>query len=191
MDKKITLVRHGQTKGNSEKRYIGITDEPLSEEGRLQILGKSYPEAQIVFASPLLRCQETARLIYPQKEIHIIEDFRETDFGLFEGKNYKELSGNLLYQKWIDSNGTMDFPEGESREDADNRFLKGFELLLEESRDYKEVVAIVHGGTIMAILSKLFGGDYYSYHVENGEGYTFDLSFDGFYSGLCFRQFNR
>ena len=40
-------------------------------------------------------------------------------------------------------------------------------------------------------LSNLFKGDYYSYHVENGEGYTFDLSHDGLYSGLCTRFFNR
>ena len=31
---RIDLVRHGMTRGNEERRYIGITDEPLSERGR-------------------------------------------------------------------------------------------------------------------------------------------------------------
>jgi alpha-ribazole phosphatase len=43
----------------------------------------------------------------------------------------------------------------------------------------------------MAILSQLFGGDYYSYHIENSEGFTFDLSSDGVYSGLHPRSFLR
>ena len=29
----IILIRHGKTKGNLEKRYIGVTDEPLTDEG--------------------------------------------------------------------------------------------------------------------------------------------------------------
>ena len=28
---------------------------------------------------------------------------------------------------------------------------------------------VVHGGTIMAILSQIAGGDFYDYQVENGE----------------------
>ena len=30
----LTLIRHGQTKGNLEHRYIGTTDEALCGEGR-------------------------------------------------------------------------------------------------------------------------------------------------------------
>ncbi len=43
----------------------------------------------------------------------------------------------------------------------------------------------------MSILSTLFEGDYYSYHIKNGEGYTFDLSSDGLYHGLRIRSFIR
>ena len=32
-------------------------------------------------------------------------------------------------------------------------------------------MAIVHGGTIMSVLSSLCGGDYFDYQVKNGEGY--------------------
>ena len=33
------------------------------------------------------------------------------------------------------------------------------------------VVAVVHGGTIMAVLSSLTGGEYFDFQVKNGEGY--------------------
>lgn len=53
---------------------------------------------------------------FQEKGFHIIEELSECDFGEFENKNYKELSGNQDYQRWIDSNGTLPFPGGESRE---------------------------------------------------------------------------
>lgn len=31
---KIAMIRHGKTYGNTLGRYIGVTDEPLCEEGK-------------------------------------------------------------------------------------------------------------------------------------------------------------
>ncbi|MBR5637759.1 MAG: histidine phosphatase family protein [Pseudobutyrivibrio sp.] len=191
MDRKITLIRHGMTPGNLNKCYIGITDEELSDEGISQIKSRSYPKADIVFSSPLLRCIQTAKLIYPTHEPFIIEELKETDFGCFEGKNYKELSGVLEYQKWIDSGGELAFPGGESKQEAIDRSLIGFNKLIEKSKDYSNISVIAHGGTIMAILQSIFGGDYYSYHVENGEGYTIDLSHNGIFNEFYPGSFTR
>ena len=190
-DRTITLIRHGATPSNARKAYIGITDEPLSDVGISQIKSRAYPTADIVFSSPLIRCLKTAQIIYPKNEINIIEQLRETDFGLFEGKNYQDLSGNPAYQSWIDSGGKAPFPEGESRQEAEARTIRGFKELLNISGEAKQISVIAHGGTIMSILSHYFGGDYYSYHIENGEGYTFDLSHDGIFSGLYSRSFLR
>lgn len=33
----IDLIRHGRTKGNEERRYVGRTDEGLSPAGRLEL----------------------------------------------------------------------------------------------------------------------------------------------------------
>ena len=35
---KAILIRHGKTKGNAEQRYIGTTDECLTNEGIEEIL---------------------------------------------------------------------------------------------------------------------------------------------------------
>ncbi len=169
---KLTFIRHGKTAGNEQKRYIGITDEPLSDTGineiKQYISDGIYPKADIVFVSPMKRCINTASLIYPDSKIHIIEEFREIDFGTFEGKNYKELSDNPDYQRWIDSNGTMAFPKGESREEFVKRCVKGFNKMMEIINTEREVAAVVHGGTIMAVLSELTGREYYSYQIDNG-----------------------
>lgn len=191
MEKTITLIRHGKTPGNNEKRYIGITDEPLSVDGEKEIISRHYPKCDIVFSSPLSRCIRTANLIYPEYKPVIIEELRETDFGIFEGKNYIELAETKEYIDWIESGGTAPFPNGESRNEASSRTMIGFEKLIKLSGDCKNISVVCHGGTIMSILSSLFEGDYYSYHVENGEGYTFELSSDGLYHGLCTRSFIR
>ena len=61
---KIILIRHGKTAGNIKGRYIGKTDEPLCEEGINEIRENTYPKADFVISSPMLRCRQTAEIIY-------------------------------------------------------------------------------------------------------------------------------
>ena len=114
----LILIRHGKTAGNLLGRYIGSrTDEPLCDEGREELAGKQLPEVERLYVSPMKRCVETAEILWPgldRKKMQKVMDLRECDFGDFENKNYKELSGNGDYQAWIDSNGTLPFPNGES-----------------------------------------------------------------------------
>lgn len=176
---KIILLRHSITEGNQKKRYIGTTDEPLCEAGIELLRDKYYPQGAELFASPLLRCTQTAELIYPGQRIHIIEDLRECDFGEFENKNYIELADNPKYQQWIDSEGTMPFPGGESREEFRWRALRGFERVISFclKREALSAAVVVHGGTIMSIMEEYAVSEkgYYEWHVGNGEGYLVQL----------------
>ena len=182
----LYLIRHGATKANREHRYLGRTEEPLSEEGReaLKAFQKKgiYPDPaslQALFVSPMERCRETAELLFGDCEQHMIPEFREMDFGLFEGKNYQDLRGNAQYQAWIDSNGTLPFPKGESREDFIARCRRGFEEMLRivtaegisRNEERKNIAAVVHGGTIMAVCSSFTDGEYFDFQIGNGEGY--------------------
>ena len=132
--KELYLIRHGKTYGNTLGRYIGTTDEPLCEEGReaLQAIFEAglYPMPDVLYGSPLKRCRETGAILFPGKKMIPVSRLRECDFGEFENKNYKELSGNAAYQAWIDSNGTLPFPGGESREAFEKRCREGFAELL-------------------------------------------------------------
>ncbi|MGN0343309.1 MAG: histidine phosphatase family protein [Roseburia sp.] len=184
----LTLIRHGATAGNRRGCYIGKTDEPLSETGIADIRGKAarevYPRADILLVSPMIRCRQTAEILYPGYEMHPVSLWREMDFGEFEGKNYQELNGNPRYQRWIDSGGTLAFPGGESREEFCCRVRAGMEQALELVESLRQgtclsVSAVVHGGTIMALLSSFCGGDYFDYQCSNGEGFSVQLQADG------------
>jgi alpha-ribazole phosphatase len=126
------------------------------------------------------RCIQTAELIYDSRKPVLIEEWREMDFGRFEGKNYEELKEDAQYQAWIDSNGVLPFPEGESREEFEIRCRKGFNKMLgvigkKVGKAPLTAAAIVHGGSIMALLSAYCGGDYFDYQCKNGEGYACTL----------------
>ena len=130
---KFYLIRHSITKGNLEKRYIGAkTDEPLCKAGYELLKEKHYPKVEKVIASPMKRCIETAQLLFPDTQIQIEESLRECDFGEFENKNYQELSQSKAYQAWIDSNGTLPFPNGESQESFRKRSTTGFKRCIEQ-----------------------------------------------------------
>lgn len=185
----LILIRHGKTAGNLLGRYIGSrTDEPLCDEGREELAGKQLPEVERLYVSPMKRCVETAEILWPgfdRNNIQKVTDLRECNFGDFENKNYKELSGNGDYQAWIDSNGTLPFPNGESMDAFKSRCLEAFARIVEEvSGAEQEWIAsektgifragiVVHGGTIMAILEQ-YGYPrraYFDYQVKNGCGY--------------------
>lgn len=186
----LTLIRHGATVSNLEHRYLGKTEEPLAQEGRQTLLARKerhvYPCPRYLFTGPMQRCRQTAELLFPKREIQVIGEWTEMDFGVFEGKNYDELKKDAGYQTWIDSKGTLPFPEGESREEFTARTKKGFWRMItllekeetavpgecgpENKKRKTEAAAVVHGGTIMALCSAFSGGEYFDYQVKNGEG---------------------
>ncbi|TYB31933.1 MAG: histidine phosphatase family protein, partial [Candidatus Mcinerneyibacterium aminivorans] len=66
----IYFVRHGETKGNKEKKFRGRTDYPLNENGKNQAKKlkeklKKYKFDKLL-TSPLKRAHETAKIIKPE-----------------------------------------------------------------------------------------------------------------------------
>ena len=87
---KLILIRHGETQGNKLKRYIGKrTDEPLCPEAGNMLAQLAYPEVQAVYASPMIRCTQTAGILFPGKKLNIIDELAECDFGEFENKKFQ------------------------------------------------------------------------------------------------------
>ena len=170
------LIRHGKTAGNLEGRYIGCrSDEPLCMEGFEELKQGEYPPVNRVYISPMRRCLETAELLYPDAETEIIPEFRECDFGGFEGKNYAELNGRADYQAWIDSGGELPFPGGESRAAFSARCLKAFEEIRKKAPQ-EDCALIIHGGTVMAIMERYATPrkPFYDYQVPNGCGFILE-----------------
>lgn len=176
--KKLLFIRHGATAGNLERRYIGCTDEPLCDLGIGQItkqIGRF--SAHQVFVSPMLRTRQTAQLLFPQVKMQVVEDFRETNFGIFEGKTYAELSDCPEYCQWVESGCTGPIPEGESVAQFKIRCCRAFETVASAVAQDSTAALVVHGGVIMAIL-EAYGQphrDFYSYHIANGEAIGCEL----------------
>jgi alpha-ribazole phosphatase len=173
------FIRHSKTASNLLKRYIGITDESLCEEGIRLLNKRTYPDVDVVYISPLKRCIETAEIIYKNKEKIIVDGLKECNFGEFENKNYEELKDNKNYQEWIDSGGKNSFPGGEDVQSFKDRCIDTYKEIIRQSKaeNYKTIGIIAHGGTIMSVMEKFAfpSKDYYSWHVENGNGYVMEI----------------
>lgn len=168
----VYLIRHGQTQGNLERRYIGSTDQPLCGQGREALAGKQLPAVGAVYVSPLRRCRETAALLYPDMPQQIVEDLRECDFGAFEGRAYEELKDDPAYQVWLDTAGASAPPGGESRTDMARRTAAAFRDIAARHAAGDAIALVVHGGTIMALLEALEDSrQFYRWQVPNGGGF--------------------
>ncbi len=180
---RIILIRHARTKGNDERRYIGCSiNEPVSEEGLISLKSidaDKLPVCDRLFCGSMIRCITTSKCLFPNMEAEIIPDLTEMDFGLFEGKNHEDLKDDPYYIRWIESNGTLPFPEGEDMERFTLRSIEAFKDILNRLKGDESAAVICHGGNIMAIISALTGGKYFDHMVNNLEGYCMDITYDG------------
>lgn len=153
---RLVLIRHGQTAGNALRRYIGATDQPLTDAGAAQAraLGGISAVKQ-VFVTPLLRTRQTARLLFPDAEQTVLSELREMDFGDFEDRSADEMTDDAAYRAWVDGGCVAPCPGGESMADFAARVCAGFEAAIRALPDGTErAVFVVHGGTIMALVSR-------------------------------------
>ena len=164
---RLVIVRHGETVGNSSVRYYGRTDIALADVGRAQMraarraifaqLGCA-PFAQI-FASPLSRAQESARIIAgAMAEVITIAEFSEVDFGAFEGLTAEEIAARYPaeYARWNRDRiaATWTFPGGESRAEFTARVARGVDRMMAQ-RMAGDTLVVAHRGVIRAMTRML------------------------------------
>ncbi|MCR5716068.1 MAG: histidine phosphatase family protein [Lachnospiraceae bacterium] len=199
----LIMIRHGMTPGNQEKRYVGTTDESLCQPGRRQLLARANMLSEtpdLVITTPMKRCIESCRILYPGVPLMEIPALSERNFGKWEYRNYNELNGDPEYQAWIDSLDTIPFPDGEGRDAYHARIKTGFERALVTAQEMlwqgkpqapmqkpqapaqkpqapMRLALVVHGGTIMALCG-MYGPDpsqEFAYQCGNAEGYCCKL----------------
>ncbi len=159
--RRIVMVRHGETDGNSSVRFHGSGDVPLSDEGReqmrevaRQLLGEHF---DLVVASTLRRSWEAARIIAGGWPMRLEADFREIDFGRWEGLTAEEIEASdpILYRDWQEKGAAFDFPGGEPRADFAKRIGRGLERVLDGSAT--SALLVLHKGPIRVITEQLTG----------------------------------
>lgn len=177
---RLHLIRHGATDANYRGQYIGCkTDLPLSPEGlnELRLLKEDieYPEIQRLYSSPMLRCRQTAAVLYPDTKIVTVDELREYDFGSFEGKTAAELESNPDFLPW--TSGKLSAPPGgEDNSEFIKRLCLGLNKIAVDAVNdgITDAAVIMHGGAVMMLL----GAAAVPHHrpvewtADNGRGYS-------------------
>ena len=178
---KLYMIRHGRTPGNAAGRYVGSrTDDPLSPEGiaALQKMG-ACPSVDRVVVSGLTRTRETAALLFPSARLVPRPELNEIDFGDLEGKTAAELAGDPAYEAWLAAGASSTCPGGEPVEDMAARCLRGLteEILLARQEGREEIYLVLHGGTIMVLMTLCADPErpFFDWYMANGACWTAEL----------------
>ena len=147
----LLLVRHGQSTWNSERRWQGQADPPLSDHGREQavIASRHLGNVDMIISSPQIRALETAAIISTQLgvgPVQVVEDLRERSAGVWSGLTTSEI--HQRWPNWIDSERR---PEGwEYDEPLLSRTLAALEMIIAAYAG-ADLLLVSHGGLILAL----------------------------------------
>jgi len=159
--RKLILVRHGETDGQSSVRYYGSTDVDLSETGRAQMrrAGSALRQHPIDLwvASSLQRSWKGAEIVSGGAAVRIERNFREIHFGSWEGLTAEEIQARdpVRYEDWQKGEASFEYPGGELRADFRERVAKGLEAL--NATGLRTAACVLHKGVIREIVRVLTG----------------------------------
>jgi broad specificity phosphatase PhoE len=163
---RVFMVRHGATVLSAEDRFAGVTDVELSDEGREQarLLAERLSGEKIaaVYASPLGRTVETARILAAPHDLPVqtCDGFREISHGHWEGMRRHEVEEKFPKEmaEWEKDPYTFAPPGGESGLAVTARALPALIDLVREHPG-ENILIVSHKATIRLLLSSLLGFD--------------------------------
>jgi broad specificity phosphatase PhoE len=156
----LSLIRHGRTRANSERRWQGQSCWGLDDEGRHQAdrLAEWYGRLEHLYASPLGRAQATAAAVARGKVV-LDPGLMEIGVGYWEGLDMREVRSRWpeLARRIFDDG--EDLPRGETGETwqgVTDRVTSAIGNLRAPGGSLTGVVT--HGGVIRAFVGSLGGG---------------------------------
>lgn len=157
--RRLVLVRHGETVGQSSIRYYGATDVGLSDSGRRQmarvrdaLAGESF---DAVYTSALQRTVAAARIVAPALAPQPLAGFNEINFGRWEGLTREEIAARdpELFQQWRATLHEFTYPEGDAVPAFRARVVGALRAWLPAAPP--RPLLIVHKGIIATIVAEL------------------------------------
>ncbi|KAA9110810.1 histidine phosphatase family protein [Microbacterium rhizomatis] len=156
----LTLVRHGETDWNRDRRIQGTTDIPLNDTGRQQArdaataLAAELDGPVVIVSSDLARARETAQIIAAQLELPEPRQFaelRERAYGVAEG-----ISSDEFFSRWGDWH-TAEVPGAETRPHLRARALGALRRVSAQARRdtapvAASLVVVTHGALIREVI---------------------------------------
>ena len=151
---RVVILRHGTTELNKQGMIQGSNVDPdLSKEGRAyaEKAAKNFDPSQFdaVYASPLKRAQQTARIFVGDKT-PIITDKRieELSYGTWDGKSsleYRKKHPDAFNSKGLINDNIYKYASDvEKREDFRKRIAAFFDDLYKEHAN-DTVLVVCHG----------------------------------------------
>lgn len=113
------LLRHGHSTANAAGRLTGrLPGVLLSETGEQQAreLAVAFSNVDVasVSVSPLERTQQTARLVFGDRDYIAEPGILECDYGAWSGRELKDLADESLWRDVQTQPSSVRFPGGES-----------------------------------------------------------------------------
>ena len=160
MEFTLTFIRCTFTRQDREGRFSGTVDCPPHPDGITQLRKDArrgrYPAPDAVFSSPLVRCVDSARIIYPYSEIIIVKQLTAFDYGAFSGKTYGDIVSHEQFADWAKSDYLRAFPQGESPHAFIGRCGEAMHTIIAHARqkELQRVSVITHQAVIGAIMQR-------------------------------------
>ena len=163
---KVIIVRHGQSLGNLNRRFLGHTDLDLSDLGYKQANATAEylknEKIDIIYSSDLIRAVNTAIPHAKIRNFSVILDknLREAYAGAWEGLIVDEIIDKwgfpVFKDRWKDNFGCFRFPEGESIYEAGKRFYDGIKLICSQNKG-KTILIASHAAVIRSFWAIISG----------------------------------
>jgi broad specificity phosphatase PhoE len=159
--RKLILIRHGETDGQSSVRFYGSTDVDLSETGRAQMrragAALRHCDADLWVASNQRRSWKGAQIASGGAQVRLEANFREIDFGRWEGMTAEEIEASdpVRYADWQSGVEGFEYPGGEPRQDFRARVAAGLASL--NATGARTAVCVLHKGVIRELARVLTG----------------------------------
>jgi broad specificity phosphatase PhoE len=153
-EKRIWLIRHGETEWSRSGQHTGRTDIPLTELGKRQAaaLGRELAGKQfaLVLTSPRARAHETARLAGYGSAVQVDNDLQEWDYGAYEGITTADIRKHT--PGWLIWDGPI--PQGETIEQVAARADRAIARAVEIDG---EVALFAHGHILRVLTARWLG----------------------------------
>lgn len=175
----VTLLRHGITKENQQRRYIGWTDPDLEDSAIIILKTSQLPSHfDAIYTSDLKRCVQSASNYSANTAVIKDQRLRELNFGFWEGKTYEDLKTIKLYRDWIDAPFEISPPAGESYLIFKARVLEAWQTIITSliEKQANDILIVSHGGPIRLLLTLFADTDpkkeWWDWSVKHLSGYT-------------------
>src|ERR1051325_4940471 len=160
----VLLIRHGQSKGNAERRFGGHTATPLSARGRNQAEATAHTlkseSLTAIYSSDLARAMETAKPLANMTGLTVqsTNAFRERDVGVMEGLTFEDAAQQHpeQYAALLRRDFEYVLSGGESYRQLLDRASEKLDEIIEDNRGGK-IVVFSHTGTICILALHLMG----------------------------------